>query len=357
MSTQPILSAGDFPEVFPTDASTTGTVQPLRASSATAFAVAEAVRSGLLSSPKTLPPWLFYDEKGSDLFERITLLPEYYLTRTERALFAGYAEGILDEAGRLAAAALPGRPLDSLRVVELGAGTATKTGILLAAAVRKYENIEYLPVDVSPTAMQMACDALIRTNPELTVRPFVSNYVSDPLRLPKFNGPTLALYIGSSIGNFLPGEALHILQNLRSQLQPGDSLLLGTDLVKNEALLLAAYNDAAGVTEAFNLNILRRCNRELGANFDLSGFRHRAVWNPEHSRMEMHLLSLRAQTVRIPAHGMTIQFRAGESIHTENSYKFTEASLSSLLGRAGFAPAQMWMDEHRWFAVTLAAAV
>ena len=313
--------------------------------------VAAAVREGLTGTPKWLPAWLFYDAEGSSLFERITLLPEYYLTRTERAIFTGYAGGIIEAALRLH----PLGDVQRLRMLELGAGTASKTGVLLAAAVRRQGTTDYLPIDVSETAIDEACGSIARTLQGVRVIPQVANYVTDTLAIPPHEGPTLALYIGSSIGNFSPDEAVAVLRNLRAQLRPGDSLLLGTDLVKDERLLLDAYNDREGVTAAFNLNILRRLNRDLGANFDPLNFCHKAVWHAAQSRIEMHLESLRAQTVRIPSLALNVTFAAGETIHTENSYKFTPASIAAMLDAAGFRTEQTWHDERNWFAVTLAA--
>jgi len=324
-----------------------------------AQALGDAVFLGLTSSPKSLPAWLFYDAQGSRLFERITQTPEYYLTRTERAIFTGYADGILGAAfaayhrttgdGHI-------QPDGSgkLRILELGAGTATKTGILLSAAVRAQGATQYLPIDVSADAMQEACGSIARTQSAVTVVPQIANYVTDTLHIPSHNGPTLALYIGSSIGNFSPDEASAILRNLRAQLQPGDSLLLGTDLVKDPALLEAAYCDAGAVTEAFNLNLLQRLNRELDAGFDLSTFRHAAIFNASLSRIEMHLRSTARQTVRIPSLNLTVAFNVGETIHTENSYKFTSSSIRNLLTSAGFSLNKTWTDEKNWFAVTLA---
>lgn len=316
-------------------------------------AVATAVREGLSCTPKWLPAWLFYDAEGSRLFERITTLPEYYPTRTERAIFAGYADGIIDTAIRTWQQTHPGRS-GRLRILELGAGTATKTGILLDAAVRRQGQTEYLPVDVSESAMAEACASMERVQSGVIVSPQVANYVTDALEIPQHDGPTMALYIGSSIGNFDPEEAATILGNLRRQLQPGDTLLLGTDMVKDRRKLEAAYNDHDGVTEAFNLNLLRRINRDLRANFDLARYRHMAVWNEEQSRIEMHLQSLRDQIVRIPALNASFHFAKGETIHTENSYKFTGSSIASLLHSASYAPVEQWTDEQRWFAVTLA---
>ena len=203
--------------------------------------VASAAREGLTIRQKTLPPWLFYDEPGSLLFEQITELPEYYLTRTERALFVAHADEILDEMG------------GEVTVAELGAGSATKTGILLAAAARRQPRVLYQPIDVSLSALEMAADHLERSLPGVDVHPQLANYITEPYRLERPRGTrVLALYIGSSIGNFSPAEAHGILGRLRAQFQPGDALLLGTDLApgphKPISTLLAAYNDRAGVT-------------------------------------------------------------------------------------------------------------
>jgi L-histidine N-alpha-methyltransferase len=319
-------------------------------------AIAHEVRSGLSATPKTLSPWLFYDEAGSSLFEQITELPEYYLTRTERGIFATHADEILQSAA--------GDKM--LTLIELGAGTATKTGLLLAAAVRQQGSVVYQPVDVSESALAAARDNILANIPGVTVRVQVADYTREPLPLNRLpDTRTLALYIGSSIGNFTPTAAVEVLRNLRAQLLPGDVLLLGTDLRpsegKTEATLVAAYNDAAGVTAAFNLNVLTRLNRDLGANFNIRNFRHQAVWNPAESRIEMHLESLTAQRVSIPANStgpaLTVDFAPGETIHTENSYKFTPATVDSLLVPAKFVPTKSWQDPNHLFAVTLATAV
>ncbi len=325
-------------------------------------AIAEAVSAGLTGPVKTLPAWLFYDEIGSQLFERITLLPEYYVTRTERAILAQEADHIVTAALLADQEATcksdhkagPGGRTSKLRLIELGAGTATKTGILLAAAVRRQGSTDYLPIDVSASALDEACASIADSLPQVTVHPLIGNYVTDVLRIPPHAGPTLALYIGSSIGNFAPAEAVAILQNLRAQLRPGDTLLLGTDLVKDKAVLESAYCDAEGVTEAFNLNMLQRLNRELNANFDLSLFHHAAYFNQAESRIEMHLRSVLRQTVHLAALNLRVSFAAGETIHTENSYKFTDDTIRSLLQQGGFELTQTWTDARHYFAVTLA---
>ena len=318
--------------------------------------VASEARSGLLSSPRTLAPWLFYDEVGSQLFDRITALPEYYLTRTERGIFTA-------NAGDIVAAAANG---ERLTIVELGAGTAAKTGLLLRACVSLQGQVLYEPIDVSPSALDEARRTLERDLPGVTVRPQVANYITDRLRITRQpHSRLLALYIGSSIGNFSPEQARDVLRNLRQQLRPGDSLLLGTDLVpgrgKSVDDLQRAYDDAAGVTAEFNRNVLRRLNRNLGADFDVECFAHRAVWNAEASRMEMHLVARGEQTVVIPRNSagteLRLMFFDGETIHTENSYKFSASSISALMGDTGFTPARTWQDVDGRFAVTLATAV
>lgn len=330
---------------------------PMTAEEKTLEAVTDAVREGLATQPKSLPAWLFYDAEGSRLFESITMLPEYYLTRTERAIFTVSADRIMDEVFDNHSRATGFGTSKKLRLLELGAGSASKTGILLAAAVRRQGSTEYLPIDVSETAMEDACNGIASALSGVTVRPQVANYVTDSLNIPAHDGPTLALYIGSSIGNFGPNDAIAVLHNLRAQLRSGDSLLLGTDLVKELEPLLAAYNDSSDVTAAFNLNVLRRVNRDLRADFDLAAFRHEAVWNATHSRIEMHLRSARAQVVRIPALNLSVSFAAGETIHTESSYKFTPASIATLLHASGFQVTNTWKDDRDWFAVTVAVAI
>jgi dimethylhistidine N-methyltransferase len=238
--------------------------------------------------------------------------------------------------------------------VELGAGTASKTTILLDAAARLKGEVSYAPVDVSSDALDVARETIAASLPWVCVSPLVANYVTHPPQLESFSGRTVGVYIGSSIGNFERDEARTILRNLGSQLQPGDALLLGVDMVKDEATLVAAYDDRGGVTAEFNLNMLHRLNRELGADFEPAGFRHRVLWNPTRSRIEMHLESTREQRVRIAAANLDLRFAKGERIHTENSYKFTDASICGLLSDAGFEVEQTWTDERKWYSVTLA---
>ncbi len=310
--------------------------------------IASSVYAGLKSSPKWLPSWLFYDAAGSRLFDEITRIPEYYLTRTERAILS-------DRASEIVTRAAMGQ---ALRVVELGAGSADKTRLLLNAAVERQDTVFYEPVDVSASAL---VEAQMRIEDEISgviVCPRVQDYTHNlelDSTLPSER--RLVLYIGSSIGNFDPGESLLLLERVRAALDTGDSILLGADLVKENSVLLSAYDDPAGVTAAFNRNLLVRLNRELDADFDPAAFAHRAVWNPADSRMEMHLVSEKSQEVWLPAIDLRVHFDAGESIHTENSYKYRTGEIEALLTKAGFAPEATWTDERGWFAVCLARAV
>jgi dimethylhistidine N-methyltransferase len=310
--------------------------------------IASSVYEGLLSRPKWLPSWLFYDAAGSRLFDEITRLPEYYLTRTERAI-------LTERASEIVARAAGDR---ALRLVELGAGSADKTRLLLNAAVERQDTVFYEPVDVSASALVEAQMRIEDEIPGVLVCPRVEDYTHDlelDSTLPSER--RLVLYIGSSIGNFEPGESMLLLERVRAALEPGDCMLLGVDLVKDESVLHAAYDDAAGVTAAFNRNILVRLNRELDADFDPALFAHRAVWNDEKSRMEMHLTSDKEQTIWLPAIDLRVNFEAGESIHTENSYKYRPGEPEAMLAKAGFESEATWTDERGWFAVCLARAV
>ena len=301
-----------------------------------------------MSSPKWLPSWLFYDSAGSRLFEEITRIPEYYVTRTERAILESRASEIVARAAGE----------NALRLVELGAGSAEKTRLLLSAAVERQDTVFYEPVDVSASALIEAQMRIEEEIPGVLVCPRVEDYTHN-LELDT-TLPTerrLVLYIGSSIGNFEPGESLLLLERVRAALDPGDCLLLGVDLVKEHSVLLAAYDDKAGVTAAFNRNLLVRLNRELDADFHPEMFAHRADWNAAHSRMEMHLVSEAKQTVWLPGMDVRVEFAAGESIHTENSYKYQPGDAEALVAKAGFAPEATWTDERGWFAVCLARVV
>jgi L-histidine Nalpha-methyltransferase len=341
------------PEKHPTDRMTTF---PLPAvSSQIEHRFASAVRDGLSSHPKRLPPWLFYDEAGSRLFDEITERPEYYLTRTERGILAANAKQIVILAAQPVESSSAGNNSVRLRITELGAGSADKTRLLLAAAVARQGAVVYEPVDVSSSALETARERIEREIAGVGVSPRVMDYTHE-FELAPTSDRRLVLYIGSSIGNFDPPEAAELLSGVRSGLKSGDRFLLGVDLVKDEPTLLAAYDDAAGVTADFNLNLLARLNRELGANFDPETFGHRAIWNAPESRIEMHLESRIAQQVLLNGLDLTVEFAAGETIHTENSYKYRPGHVETMLSAAGFAPVESWTDERQWFSVCLACA-
>jgi dimethylhistidine N-methyltransferase len=316
----------------------------LRATSTDAWrhrSIAEDVRAGLSARPKTLPPKLFYDAAGSELFEQITRLPEYYLTRTETCI-------LLQHARQMAMAA--GLPPS---VIELGAGTATKTRMILEAMQAQRGPVRFYPVDVSECALDAAAENL-RSLDQVTVEPLVADYTSSMDFVAQVSGPRLILYLGSSIGNFEPLQASLLLARLRTRLAPGDTLLVGTDMAKDASVLLPAYDDAAGVTAAFNRNLLARINRELDADFNLESFAHVARWNAVASRIEMHLESTCAQQVEIAALRLRTSFEPGETIHTENSYKFTPKMVESILENGGFSRDCTWQDPLGWFAMHLA---
>ncbi len=298
--------------------------------------VADAL-AGLTAPRKTLPCKWLYDAAGARLFEQITRLPEYYPTRTEVGILRAAAPAI-------AAAAGPG-----VAVVEFGSGDGLKVSILLQALASP---IAYVPVDIAPEWLQSAAAHVAGANAGLRVMPVVADFTQEfPLPPTLGNAPRFGFFPGSTIGNFTPQEAVDFLQRARRTLGPGAMLLLGADLVKHQAMLEAAYDDAAGVTAAFNLNLLRRLNREGGADFDLSGFRHRAIWNGGLERVEMHLESLRDQRVRLG--GQVIGFAAGETIHTENSHKYRPETLTALASEGGWGVAGSWMDPARLFSVWL----
>ena len=249
--------------------------------------MAEDVAMGLTSTPKWLSSKYFYDATGSALFEEITKLPEYYVTSTECTIFHRYAREMVRCAG------------ENLTVMELGAGSAAKSIVLLEELQRRQEVVRFIPIDVSESALEEAVMRVGDALPEVQVLPAVMDYTEGLDGVGRTEGRKLVLYIGSSIGNFEPFHAGALLRKLRTSLNPGDALLLGTDMRKPSSVLIPAYDDARGVTAAFNKNILAHINRELGANFDLDAFAHRAVWNSEESRIEMHLESLREQVVTI----------------------------------------------------------
>jgi len=304
---------------------------------------AEDVRQGLTSEPKVLYPKYFYDELGSRLFEAITALPEYYLTRAE-------AEILVAHAGEIAAAV--GGPV---RLLELGSGDGQKTRLLIEALLARQKTLDYLSIDISASAVEGSSRSLLLSYPALRISAWVGEYhqALQAIREEAGASHTLALFLGSTLGNLEPEGRLSLLRDIRAALRPGDAFLLGVDLRKSEGVLLPAYDDPLGVTAAFNLNLLVRINRELRGGFDLAAFRHRAVYNRREGRIEMHLESRRTQTVPIRALGIDVPFVQGETVHTENSYKFTLEQVAELAAGAGFELAKTWKDSEGRFASNL----
>ncbi|MFF7236256.1 L-histidine N(alpha)-methyltransferase [Streptomyces collinus] len=306
---------------------------------ATDAALRADVLSGLTDHPKTLPPKWFYDAVGSELFERITELPEYYPTRAEREILA-------DRSGEIAAAS------GARTLVELGSGSSEKTRFLIDALT---DLRSYVPVDVSESALAQAGRALIEERPGLDVHALIADFTA-PLELPATPGPRLVAFLGGTIGNLLPAEREKFLASVRALLAPGDGLLLGTDLVKDEGTLVRAYDDAAGVTAAFNRNVLAVVNRELGADFDPAAFDHVALWDAEREWIEMRLRSRTAQTVKVPALDLAVHFAAGEDLRTEVSAKFRREGVSAELAASGLELTHWWTDAGGRFALSLSVA-
>jgi len=308
--------------------------------------LAEDVRRGLATQPKRFLPKYFYDELGSQLFEAICLLPEYYLTRAENEILQNYADEI---ASRVAG---------PTTLIEMGSGSASKTRLLIEALLRKQSELLFMPVDISATALENSSRILLQSYPRLNIEAYAADYFAALAELAKEQRThTLALFLGSNISNFDPEEALKFLRALRQVLHEGDALLLGADLKKSKAVLEAAYNDALGVTAAFNLNVLARINRELGANFDLRAFQHQAFYNEELGRVEIYIESSREQTVVISKLDLQVQFAQGEQIHTENSYKYDLGDIGKLAAATGFTRAQTWQDQKQQFSSNLLLAV
>jgi dimethylhistidine N-methyltransferase len=294
-----------------------------------------------------LPVYLFYDERGSALYEQITELPEYYPARTEYSILSRFADDIAEHAtsaGRIS-------------VVELGAGTFTKSRLVLDAFVRQQGACTFVPTDVSKDALRWGAAQLARASPLVRVEPFVGLHEDAFSKIAELRGPRLVLFLGSSIGNMEDDEAVDLLSGLRRGLDERCWLLLGTDLKKAPEVLVPAYDDAQGVTAAFNKNILRHLNRALGAQFDEARFRHVALWNAERSRIEMHLESQVDQVVPIAGLRMQLPLLAGERIHTESSIKYDMPRVDALLRGAGFERSFTFTDEHDWFGVHLARAM
>ncbi|MEV4464855.1 L-histidine N(alpha)-methyltransferase [Micromonospora echinofusca] len=300
----------------------------------------EDVRTGLTAEEKWLPPKWFYDARGSELFEEITRLPEYYPTRAERAVLAERAATIAELTG-------------AKTLIELGSGSSEKTRLLLDAFTRRGGLGTFVPLDVSVSALRQSTAEIAADYPGLRVRGIVGDFTRHLDRLPT-GGRRLVLFLGGTIGNLLPAERARFLAAMRAALEPGDWLLIGTDLVKDPAVVVPAYDDAAGVTAEFNRNVLRVVNRELGADFDPDGFAHVALWDAEREWIEMRLRARRPMRVRVL--DLAVAFAEGEELRTEVSAKFRPEGVAAELGAARFAAHDFWTDPDGLFGVTLARA-
>lgn len=304
-------------------------------------AFAEAVRSGLGSRPRSLPCRFFYDERGSRLFEEICRLPEYYPTRTEEGILSGAAPEIASSLG------------GDVTLVELGSGSSRKTRLLIEALLARQGRLHYAPLDISEAFLVETARGLLVRYPGLTVTAVAGEYRDALRHLPRAGGPRLVLFLGSNVGNLDGSVAVGLLSLLAAALSPEDRLLVGFDRVKDPAILERAYNDAAGVTEAFNKNLLLRVNRELGGRFDLDAWAHEAPWVAGRSRVEMRLVSRAAQAVPVGALGSDFEFERGEAIHTESCHKYTVAGFLALAAAAGFSADRLWSDAAEWFGLAL----
>ncbi|OKK22307.1 histidyl-tRNA synthetase [Streptomyces sp. CB00455] len=297
------------------------------------------VLHGLTRTPKVLPPKWFYDARGSELFEEITRLPEYYPTRAEREILLERAQEIASASG-------------ARTLVELGSGSSEKTRHLIEAMPALDT---YIPVDVSESALAGAAGKLLEEHPGLRVHALLADFTR-AMRLPESPGPRLVVFLGGTIGNLLPPERAQFLASVREMLSPGDTLLIGTDLVKDEAVLVAAYDDAQGVTAEFNKNVLAVIDRELGADFHTADFTHVAVWNREREWIEMRLRARSDAVVKIRALDLVVPFAAGEEILTEVSAKFRQEGVRRELAAAGLELTQWWTDAAGRFALSLSVA-
>jgi L-histidine Nalpha-methyltransferase len=295
--------------------------------------------AGLTATPKALAPKWFYDERGSEIFEKITLLPEYYPTRAERGILRAASAEIATATG-------------AATLVELGSGSSDKTRLLLDALRAAGTLRSYVPLDVSEAALIAAANRVLVGYPGLSVKPVVSDF-EEHLGLPAADGPRLVAFLGGTIGNLLPAQRAVFLARLRAGLRAGDALLLGTDLVKDPAVLVAAYDDPAGVTAAFNKNLLAVLNAELGANFDRDAFDHVAIWDAEAEWIEMRLRSSQDQRVTLPAIGLAVDFADGEEMRTEVSAKFRRDGVRAELAAAGFVMRSWWTDDKNRFGLSL----
>ena len=304
-------------------------------------AFSQAVADGLSKQQKSLPCRYFYDLAGSKLFEQICELPEYYLTRTEQKIFEDYSTDIINALGH------------KLAIVEFGSGNSIKTRLLINTALNRQKHLHYIPIDISASFLKASAHVLLGESNRLSITAIAAEYADAIPIIPNLQEPRLFLFIGSNIGNFNRAEAVSFITKIRKQMGARDRLLISFDLVKASHILEAAYNDAAGVTAAFNKNLLTRINRELGATFALSKFNHLAPYVQEHSRIEMRLISNCPQRVYIKNLQRGFTFEQGEFIHTEDSHKYTFESFTEICRTAGLEIQNQWLDRHKWFAVAL----
>lgn len=299
------------------------------------------VVSGLTQTPKSLPPKYFYDDRGSNLFELICQLPEYYVTRTEAAILEECAGAIANLTG-------------PCELVELGSGSSTKTRILLDAYSQREYPLHYLPIDISPTILESSAFQLLAEYPALQIHGLVSTYELALAKIAPSPLPTrMICFLGSTLGNLSPEECDVFFSQIVGALQPGEYFLLGIDLDKSKEILEPAYDDSQGVTATFNLNMLRHLNRKYEGNFDLTQFEHWAFYNQAECQIEMHLKSKKAQTVNLRALNLTVEFAVGETIRSEISRKFKLPNMQEQLASRGLAPVQVWTDPNQWFGLIL----
>lgn len=302
---------------------------------------AEEIRQGLASEPRSISPKFFYDLRGSELFEAICGLPEYYPARTEISMLEDNRDDL-------------SKYLDAgCSLVELGSGASVKTRIVLDMMEKSHQTMEYFPIDISDILTESS-GRLLALYETLHITGIIDSYEGGLEFLKRFDrGNKLILFLGSSYGNFTPSQGMEFLRRVHSAMRPGDLFLLGLDMVKDTAVLESAYNDSQGLTAEFNLNVLSRINSELDADFDLDNFEHHAIYNPDRQRIEMYARSLANQTVTLSGAGMQFRLHRGELIGTEHSYKFRPEQIRDLVRDAGFDMVSMWHDEKRYFSHTL----
>ena len=326
------MSQNDLIELLPTASTLNG--------------FADDVKAGLLATPKRLSCRFFYDDHGSKIFEEICALPEYYLTRAEQEILKTNANQI---AARL--------PADTT-LLELGSGSAIKTRILIEALIGQQGILQFVPIDISPTILEQSARELQQHYPKLEVNPVAAEYREGLVRARQLvSGPKLILWLGSNIGNFERDDAARFLSQVGRCMSRDDLLLVGVDLRKDKLVLETAYDDPAGVTARFNLNILNRINRDLGGTFDLSRFRHEAIYNDDEGRVEMYLVSDVPQNVSIERLNWSVEIGMDEAIHTENSYKYSLAEIDRLAERSGLSLAEQWFDNRGQFSLNMFSAV